>query len=136
MDKDDLIEGAREMAFSKIIGGPGVIWKTKEGRVFFQMKRIDYKGRGNVYYIFRVDREAIDEEGRQFFEKAWKMLREAARLMQVALFDIDEVGERISEAIKGMPRWKGQRDFDIELYDHASGETQTVTKGITLVDKS
>jgi len=113
------------------ISNPTLAYKSrKTGKLVFAMKKIDY--RGSLYYIFRIHEEDIEEEDKEAWEKAWKELCEMSRLVKIPLYDAQEIGERISEAIKDMKPWEGQRDVEIEIYDHSSGELHIVTKGVTL----
>lgn len=129
---EDVIGGAQDPPIANIVGGPGVRWRNKDGTIYFQMKRIDYQGRGDLYYIFTINREAMEEDRREYFDRVWPLILKTAKRLDIAFFDVDEIGERASEAIKGLTPWTGQKDIDIELYDHASGEVRTVTKGVTL----
>lgn len=103
----------------------------KTGKPVFAMKKIDYED--SLYYIFRVHKENMEEGDREAWERVWALLCEMARFLGIPLYDALEIDERLNEAIKEPKPWEGQRDFKIELYDHASGELHIVTKGVTLL---
>lgn len=130
-NKDKPIGGTQHPLGTKISGG--LVWRTEEGKIVFQMKRIDYQGKGDIYYIFTAHRENMDEEAQpRFDEEVFPMVCGMAKELGIALYDAQEISERLSEACKNELEWEGQKDFNIKLYDHASGEIHTITHGVTL----
>lgn len=125
---------------------PTIRYFNKEGKTAFEMKKKGEKY-GELYYIFRVYKENFTEEQLKEWPVAWALIKAIAAIRGIPLHDFDEITEaleanvrRILETSEGKKAQEKAnktdkvvfiKDIKIKVFDHATGEINTLTIGIS-----
>lgn len=134
--------------FSGLLG-PSLVVHNSKGEVIFSMKRKDKYP--PMYYIFEKHEDKMSEEEKEKFKQAWAMISGLAGLMGLPLYDMREISDGMEaqvETIKKTDEYKeamkkadsGElvfvKDISFKLFDHATGNINTLTVGVNLKDVS
>jgi len=126
---------------------PNVEWKNAAGKVFFSMKKKE--DWGPTYYVFEINRDILSDNEQSKFEECWEIICHSAGLMNILLFDSQEIMDAVETQIKNVMISEDAkraiaeaddtgervlvRDIDISLFDHGTREITSLTIGISVL---
>jgi len=116
---------------------PSLIWKNRKGEVVFAVKRKDQWG--PVYYIFEKHEDRMEPQNRDKFHDCWELIRRAARLAGIPLYDIAEMkllykkatDKYVQETGEIPPEYPKQVDISVPIYDYASETLHHLVIGVS-----
>jgi len=98
----------------------------KSGKVFYS-----HKCKGD-FFLFELDESLMDDVDRERWKEAWSVILQAAALVNIAFFDIEEVTVGVDLAMKDIDTPEGESvGVDISLMNHATMEMNTLTVAVT-----
>lgn len=127
------------------IRGAEIRFANKEGELAFELKRKDKYG--DPYYIFRIHMEHFSEEQKREWPEVWAVMRAGAANLGLPLYDYQEIYDATEAHLNLIERSpkirKAKRkadetgdvvfieDITIKVFDHATGEINDLTLGIS-----
>lgn len=125
--------------------GATIQFGNKKGEVAFELKRKDRYG--DPYYIFKINMEHFNEEQKREWPEAWATMLAGAARLGYPLYDYQEIKEAVNAqlnlVVKSPKGRRAQRkvdetgkvvfieDIKIRVFDHATGEIDDLTIGIS-----
>ena len=125
--------------------GAKLRFANEKGELAFEMKKKE--GYGDPYYIFRIYMEHFNEEQKRLWPAVWAMMRMTAAKMGLPLYDYREIVEAVNAQFTLIARTpeineaqeksneKDEvtfvKDIKIKVFDHATGEINDLTIGIS-----
>ena len=122
-----------DMEFSGLMHGKAFL-RNEKGEVVFKMKRKE--GYGSCYYIFEKNEEAMSEEMKKDFPKAFKVMCMGARTLGLPFYDFNELTDGVNGQILATLKTKAAiraikkasrtgkvvfvKDIDVKVFDHGT----------------
>lgn len=99
-----------------------LIVENRKGEVVLALKR---KGEGeNVYYIFELHKDKVEKDKLERFEHTWELIKDYARIMNIPLFNSDEIRDKIKEIMSYRSFTEGETvEVEIPLINHATNQS-------------
>ena len=110
---------------------PTIEVRNKKGDLVLTLKRKDkYE---TLYYLFEIHQENLDDE--EGFYEAWEGIKSFSRMMEIPLYDAEEVTVKVNQAIgkllaEGVSLEK-PHDITITIRDEATGSTNRLVIGVS-----
>jgi len=101
---------------------PTLVAENEKGETVFSLKRKGEKY-GQIYYLFEIKWDLMEEETREKFNRAWAVTKNAAANLGIPLFSADEIKAKLRKITPS------EGEFGIEVKDHATGETFVLRVG-------
>jgi len=123
-----------------------MVFKNKDGEIFFSMKRKD--NYDSLYYIFEKNEDIMTAEEKEQFAKGFEFIAMSAGALGIPLYDSRELMDGVSGKMQVLMRSKEAvralkkadktgkvalvQDIDIKVFDHGTGRINNLTVGISV----
>jgi len=114
---------------------PEIEYRNKQNKRILAIKRKKYG-----YFIFEFHPEQADLDIQDKIHEAFAMMKDAAYILGIPLYDIFEMQKKVDEQLgkmnrEDLPEYEKQVDITVELMDHSSGRTDKLVLGISTLQK-